>query len=119
LALSLVALCRIPVGGFEGMGIVVATAIGGALSMATVNRYNEERKVNAALSNAEIIDKVAKTEKGKYIMFTVATALVAVALIVVGMPYGAFAGLQLLVGAVSGTFSAYLGSGFIWSAVKK
>lgn len=119
LALSMIALCRVPVGGIAGIGMVAATAIGGALAIATVSRYNEEKKANSTLTNAQVIEKVAKSEKGKYIALVVACALVAIALAIVGIPNGAFVGLQLLIGAVCGTFSAYLGSAFIWGAVKK
>lgn len=118
LFVALLGITRIPASPFVGIGAAAAAAIAGAASVATVNRYKEEAKNNASLSALEVVEKVAPSERKKYIILGAAIAVTAIALVAFGMPYLMIAGVQLLLAGVAGTFSAYLGSAFMWTAIK-
>ena len=118
LFVALLAITRIPAAPFVGAGVIAAAVIGGAMSVATVNRFKEENKNNDSLSVKDITDKVLKTERDKYIIFGAAVAVASVAFIVFGLSYLMIAGAQLLLAGLAGTFTAYLGSTFMWSVIK-
>jgi preprotein translocase subunit SecF len=118
LFVALLGITRIPAAPFVGIGAAAAAVIAGASSVATVNRYREEAKNNANLSAAEVIEKVAASERNKYIILGAAIAVTAIALAVFGVPYLMIVSGQLLLAGVAGTFSAYLGSAFMWAAIK-
>lgn len=119
LFIALLGITRIPAAPFVGIGVASAAVIAGAASVATVDRYREEYKKNNTLSAREITYKVLDGERKKYILLGASVLVVSVAIATFGLPYLMIAGAQLLVAGIAGTFSAYLGSAFVWSAVKR
>ncbi len=117
LFLAIMAITRIPAAPFIAIGIAAAGVIGGILSAATVNRYKEESAIYN-VSAKELTEKVAVTERKKYVIFMIAIAILGIALIAFGLPYLMTAGAQLILAGLVGTYSAYFCSAIIWPAIK-
>lgn len=120
LFVAMMGITRIPANPFVTIGVALAMVIGAGLSITTVRRLKEENKnvANDKLSYVEIADKVAVLEKVKYILVTASIAVAAVGLAATASLYLIFAGLQLLVSGVVGTFTSYFMTPLLWSAIK-
>ncbi len=114
---ALMAIVRIPASPFFAIGIAVSAIIGGVTSSVTVNRFREENAVYNHSAD-EVVEKVIKTERKKYVIVTVAMAVLGVALIVFGLPYLMSTGAQLILAGLAGTYSAYFCSQYVWTALK-
>ncbi len=118
LFVALMGITRLPAAPFIAIGITASAVIGAALSASTVNRYKEESSIYN-VSAKELTEKIAVTERKKYVLLMIAVALLGIALIAFGLPYLMTAGAQLIVAGLAGTYSAYFGSAVIWSAIKR
>ncbi len=117
---ALMAITRLPAAPFVTIGCVFAGILGGVLALSSIARYREEDKntANENLSTKELIEKMLKLEKKKYLLVLISVALVGLALIATMASYFMIAGAQLIVVSVVATASSYFGVPLLWNAIK-
>ena len=81
------------------------------------NFANELEKTQLKIAK-ELIEKMFKLEKKKYLLVLIAVALVGIALIATMASYFMIAGAQLIVLSVVATASGYFGVPLLWNAIK-
>ena len=121
ISFALTALVRIPAFSMIGVTVAVATALGAALSISTVNNLKQELKVATANGKADLGDIVSDTMNGeckKYLFVIIASAVACVALSAFLAPYLMFVGLHALVVGLSATCGAYALTPVLWGAIK-
>lgn len=118
--IALMAITRLPAEPFVAIGCIFAGILGGVLALSSIARYREEEKnsANEKLSAKELIEKMFKLEKKKYLLVLIAVALVGIALIATMASYFMIAGAQLIVLSVVATASGYFGVSLLWNAIK-
>ncbi len=120
LAFALVVITRVPATPILAVTLLSALLVSGVLSSGMIARFKEEKKSskNEGLYDNEIADIAAKKSFARFISTFIIFAVFALALGLVSIGYLSFvAGHVMIVGAVS-TYSAYVFTPLIWSAVK-
>ena len=117
---ALLAITRLPAQPFVTIGCIFSGILGGVLALSSIARFREEDKntANDKLSTKELVEKMLKVEKKKYLLVLIAVALIGVALVATTASYFMIAGAQLIITAIVATASGYFGVPLIWNAIK-
>lgn len=118
LFVSLVSITRIPAYPFIGVVAALSIALGAGITVSTIHRLNEEYKNSANKQTFELVDKVAKAEKGKYLFVAIAWLIVAVAISAFFAPYMMIVGGQLILAGICALAVSYFGAPLLWAVIK-
>ncbi len=121
ISFALTALARVPAFPLLGVSIALATALGAALSISTVNKLKQEYKVAVANGKADlngVINSAMKGECKKYLFVCIASLVACVALSAFFAPYVMFVGLHALVAGLSSACGAYALTPVLWGSIK-
>ncbi len=118
LFISLINITRLPAYPFVGVALGLSLALGGAISLSTVNRLNEEYKNTNNADAFLIAEKVNKAEGLKYLFIAVVLLIAAVAISAFFTPYMMIVGGQIAIAGLSAIATSYFGTPLLWALIK-